>query len=190
MKEVKRVISLIPSSFKKIGLFNSLSFFIVIIMVFIIFFKLIYDYTFLSQDFLYLNEIIPIIFSIAGIMLIFIFLVAQVRVYEFLDKKGSFGKEEIERKNKESNFIKSKEYFKGTYTTRDFSEFLFFIFYFGTVVMVRFFWTLNKIILITIVSIKNKINGFNTAYMLRKIWDAKRKEYLYQVATLALNKVK
>jgi len=171
------------------GYFSSTPFFFLTLILFLAFlFKIFYMFMNWVEP-LFLFYVLLIIFFIIELFILFLFLLLHLEAYNLFKDKNILKTSEFDKKIKDRNFLKKKEYLRGTVIPEDLSQFLFFSFYQGVIVMERPFWLIKVLWVVFKKAIKNKMGGFDNFYMWRKLYDdMKEKEYIYYPWVVRLNK--
>jgi len=183
----KRILKSVKKLFA-FGFFSSPSlFFLALILFLAILFKIFYKLMFFRVP-TFLFYISLILFFIAEVIILLIFLATHLSVYEFVKEMDYFKTSEFDKKVKEKNYIKKKDFLKGTFLEKNLTNFLFFSFYKGILMIEKPFWLIKSLSKIFKCARKNKKEGFNNLYGWRKLYDVKQKDFIYYPFVLALNK--
>jgi len=184
----KRILKSVKKLFA-FGFFSSPPFFFLALILFLaLLFKIFYKLMFFREP-TFLFYISLIIFFAAEVLVLLIFLATHLRAYEFVKEMDYFKISEFDKKIKEKNYIKKKGFLKGTFLEKNLTNFLFFSFYQGVIIMERPFWLIKTLSRTFKNARKNKKEGFNNLYGWRKLYDdMKEKKYIYYPFVLALNK--
>lgn len=191
MSEKVNILKMVLKGIKHIFAFGYFSnppfFFLTLILFLALLFKIFYKFAFFREP-TFLSYISLVVFFVAEVLVLLIFLVTHLTSYEFVKEMNCFKTSEFDKGLKKKNFFKKKDYFKGTIIDNNFFNFLISSFYQGFIIMDRPFW-LTKVLFRTFrTAIKNKRQGFHNMYGWRKLYDVKQKDFIYYPFVLGFDK--